>query len=240
MLLRPMVVVMDQKKRAKLMRSTVLTALCLTVASGVNAQFMPVADLASCKEIEDSLARLTCYDKLAASVTISGTQSESSQEENSETVEEATKDDESPLATAWKLIEATDSISGNNISRAYLDADSRRGGNDAPEFFMLQCDGEGGAVVYMATTGYIGNMRGRTDVEYRWADNAPVSERWAGSSNGKAAFLPNGYRDFRAGLESGGELAFRWFDFRGSQSSATWNNIQLDENAKYILGGCGE
>lgn len=222
------------------MKSTILTALCLTVASGANAQFIPIDDLASCKAVEDSLARLTCYDDLAASVAVPDIQGESSQEENSETVEKAAEDDDSPLATAWTLTESTDSISGNNISRAYLDADSRRGGNAAPEFFMLQCDGEGGADVFMGTSGYLGNLRGRTTVEYRWADKAPVSERWAGSTTGKAAFLPSGYRDFRAGLENGGSLSFRWFDYRGSQSSATWNNIQLDENAKYVLSGCGE
>lgn len=222
------------------MKSNVLTALCLTVASGANAQFMPIEDLTSCQRVEDSLARLTCYDDLAGSVAVSDPQDESTPEENAETVEEAARDDDSPLATAWTFVEFTDSISGNNISRAYLDADSRSGGNAAPEFFMLSCDGDGGASVFMGTMGYIGNMRARTSVVYRWGDNDPVSERWAGSTNGKAAFLPNGYRDFRSGLESGGELVFRWFDYNGSQSSAIWNNIQLDDNARFVLSGCGE
>lgn len=222
------------------MKNTFLTALCLTVASSADAQSLVVGDLASCKRVEDSLARLTCYDDLADSVAVSDKQDESTPEENGETVEEATGGDDSPLATAWTLVESTDSISGNNISRAYLDADSRRGGNSAPDFFMLSCDGDGGASVFMGTTGYIGNLRARTSVEYRWGDNDPVSERWAGSTNGKAAFLPDGYRDFRSGLESGGELVFRWFDYNGSQSSATWNNIQLDDNARFVLNGCGE
>jgi hypothetical protein len=222
------------------MKSTALTALCLTVASGANAQFMPIDDLTSCKRVEDSLARLTCYDDLAGRVAVSDTQDESTPEENDETVEEASREDDSPLATAWTLLESADSISGNDISRAYLDSDSRRGGNAAPEFFMLSCDGDGGVSIYMGTTGYIGNMRSRTSVEYRWGDNDPVSERWEGSTNGKAAFLPDGYRDFRSGLESGGELAFRWFDYNGSQSSAIWNKIQLDDNAMFVLSGCGE
>lgn len=222
------------------MKSNALITICLIISSGANAQFMAIDDLASCKGVEDNLARLTCYDDLAGSVADLGIQDESAPEKNGETVEEATRDDDSPLAAAWTLVESTDSISGNNISRAYLDADSRRGGNAAPEFLMLSCDGDGGASAFVGTTGYIGNMRGRTSVEYRWSDNGPVSERWEGSTNGKAAFLPNGFRDFRSGLESGGELAFRWFDYNGSPSSATWNNIQLDDTARFVLSGCGE
>lgn len=186
------------------MEKSIFTALCLIIVSGAKAQSISIEDLTSCKRIEDSLVRLTCYDDLADSVTVAATQGASAFEKNDKPVEGSSQKDGDPLATAWTLVESIDPISDNNVSRTYLDADSRRGGNAAPEFFMLACDGDGGSSIFMGTTGYIGNMRGRTSVEYRWGDNDPVSERWEGSTNGKAAFLPSGYRDFRSGLEGGG------------------------------------
>lgn len=119
-----------------------------------------------------------------------------------------------------------------------LDASDMRNGPASPEFMMLECDGEGGYVLYIGTMGYIGSSGNRMSVTYRWDDNEPITECWNGSISGKAAFLPNSCRDFIAGLREGGELAFQWVDFRGGRYASVWNNVRLDENAEFILNGC--
>ena len=219
-------------------KNVFLPALAMSVLS-VAAFAEPIEEVAAttdlkdklltCQSIANNTERLSCYDALTD---INAAPSD-------EVDPQTAANSESQVST-WTLIEHIDAISGENWSRAYVDAISRIGGNDAPEYLMLQCDGKGGFDLFIGTTGYIGNRRDRTRVEYRWADNSATSETWNGSTSGKAAFLPKSYRDFMAGLMEGGELVFRWFDYRGVGTSASWSNLELDHNAKFVMDGCGE
>lgn len=169
-----------------------------------------------CHEYEQSSARLTCYD----------------------TQSEYIAPEPKPAPSAWVFIERSDPVTGDNTSYVYLGADVQHNGRDSPSEIIVRCDGDGDYDLYVRADGYIGGNRGRVLVTYRWGENEPIVERWNDSTTGKAAFLPNGYRDFLAGLRTGGELAFQWEDFRGTRYASTWSNIQLDENVEYILGGC--
>lgn len=179
--------------------------------------------------VDDPFSRLSCYD-LQTGFAVGGEETESS------TSNATTKSDDPVVDTKkWELIEAKDPVRGTNTSRAYLEADDI-GSQDAPVIVVLQCNGEGGHDIYVWTEGYLGGDNVR--VTYRWGEDEPISERWGGGTSGKSAFLPKGYRDFRNGLEAGGRLAFEWRDFRGARSASVWNNVQLDENAQFILDGC--
>lgn len=206
------------------MRKLILILPSLTLAT------MAVSQQNPCHEfVEDPFSRLSCYDSQTG-FSVDGSETESS-------TSSAASTDEDPILSAntWELIEATDPVRGTNTSRAYLDADNV-GSQDAPVVMVLQCDGNGGHDIYLWTEGYLGGDRIR--VTYRWAENEPISERWLNGTSGKSAFLPKGYRDFRSGLEKGGRLAFEWLDFRGARSVSVWNDVQLDDNARFILDGC--
>jgi hypothetical protein len=169
-----------------------------------------------CHGLDQSSLRLSCYDA----------QSQYSAQEETSGV------------SVWTFVEREDPLTGANTSFVAVDADTRHGGNDTPQRLYLRCDGDGGYDLIVATNGYIGDRDNRVPVSYRWGDGEPIAERWNSSSAGNGAFLPNGYRDFLSGLTVGGELVFQWEDYRGTRYTSTWNNVQLDDNAQFILGGC--
>ena len=207
--------------------------VALTPYSGAIAQQSEAASLSTCRVISDSLQRLTCYDNLA-DVTFAAPEASG----GSEVVE--SPNTEGASNTSWTLVERADPISGTDTSYAYIDASNQINGSDSPESLVLNCDGEGSFWLSMWTSGHIGSgRRNRVNVEYRWGENEPIEENWNASTSGNAAFLPKGYNDFMAGLREGGRLAFRWEDYRGSPSASVWEDVQLDENAEFVLGGCG-
>ncbi|MCW1950566.1 MAG: hypothetical protein KIH44_004265 [Octadecabacter sp.] len=209
----------------KVSKRKIATAFLLSiVASSSVAQFVPVSDLVACQEIENIEQRLDCYEALTGVI---------------EGDEPATREDDSqPDAQPWIFLQNTDPINGTDTSRAYLDATRKLNGNDSPEYLMMRCDGSGSFELFIGTGGYIGGRRDRVAMEYRWNEDAPISESWSDSTNGKAAFLPRGYRDFLRGLREGGDLVVRWQDYRGNSYASLWENIRLDEKANFILDGC--
>jgi len=197
----------------------------LTLTALATLAFVPTAAVAQseaaegdaivteCHGFERDQARLICYDRLT-------------------NYEEAV---EAP--TIWTLVENTDSITDADRSRVWLEVDNF-GGDASPEVLVMACDGEGGFDVYVFTSGYLGAVRDRVPVTYRWNDDEPISETWSISTAGKSAFLPASFQDFLTGLTSGGRLAFQWQNYRGSRFSGIWENVQLDDNANFIMGGC--
>ena len=199
--------------------------LC-AIALPAQAQSIPEADIATCGAIENNVQRLSCFDAITATL---------------DTDMEAPDEDQisEPVAvTTWVFTENEDPIDGTNTSRAFVDADRQLNGRDSPDFLMIRCDGTGGFDLFIGTQGYIGGRRDGVAMEYRWGDNTPISERWSDSTNGTAAFLPSSYRDFLSGLRAGGELVVRWQDYRGNSYASRWDNVQLDDNADFILNGC--
>lgn len=197
------------------MRFVIFAFIAAAICTSVAAQTHP------CHSFEvDTVARLACYDENTGF--------------RVEVDQSGFTDDAS--GSDWILEEQTDLVRGAITSYVFLEADQREF-RDSPQALFLRCDGEGSFEVVVSTTGFIGSSD-RIQVTYRWNDDEPVSERWNSSTNGKAAFLPRGYRDFMSGLEAGGRLAFEWLDYRGGSSAAVWENVVLDDSARYILGGC--
>ena len=175
-------------------------------------------NIAACHAEDRDQERLNCYDLLS----------------NYEATTEPIFENE----VRWEFFEDSDAITGSDTSAVFLEASDLLNGRESPLFLGLRCDGEGGYEVFVGADGYIGGVRGRVPVTYRWGEDEPISERWSDSTNGTAAFLPRSYNDFMAGLREGGRLAFKWGDFRGNQYASVWNNVQLDEKAEFILRGC--
>lgn len=211
--------------------------VALTPYSGATAQESEAASLSSCRAISDSLQRLTCYDNLA-DVTLAAPEAS----EGSEVVE--SPNTEVAGNTTWTLVERADPISGADTSAVFIVASNQVNGSDSPEALMLGCDGDGSYWLSIITSGHIGSGGAYSvSVEYRWGENEPIEENWNSSTTGNGAFLPKVYDgsmsgDFMSGLREGGRLAFRWEDFRGSPSASVWDDVQLDENAEFVLGGC--
>lgn len=140
----------------------------------------------------------------------------------------------------WTLVTAKDAFSERDTSYVFLESDqaSRRGA-DAPRTLVLRCDGNGGFETYVISDGYLGGRDGRVPVRYRFGEEPPISERWFESTDGQAAFLPEGYRDFLNGLSSRADFIFEMTDFRGSTNLAKF--VGLDKNASvldFIQSGC--
>ena len=216
------------------MKNTCIAIIvALTSYSGAMAQESEAASLSSCRAISDSLQRLTCYDNLA-DVTIAAPEAS----EDSDVAESPNA--EVAGSAPWTLAEQADPISGADTSFAFIDASNQLNGSDSPESLVLRCDGDGSFRLSIWTSGHIGSggSRNRISVEYKWGENEPIEENWNAATNGNAAFLPKGYNDFMSGLRDGGRLAFRWEDYRGSANASIWEDVQLDENAEFVLRGC--
>ena len=208
--------------------SVVIVAVALPAIS--HAQNAITGQMVICRNTDNNVQRLSCYDNM----TLGGETSNEPSISAVEDVEEVTARD----VSAWLYTESQDPISDKDTSSVRLGR-SRviSGSNDAPSALFIRCLGNGQSEIFVTSSGYIGDVRG-VPMEYRWAGGNPVSERWSGSTNGTSAFLPSGFRDFRSGLAEGGGLVIRWEDFRGSRSSAEWDNVVLNSQAEFVLGGC--
>ena len=168
----------------------------------------------ACHDESNSTLRLKCYD-----------------EQTNYMIEETDKE------TSWVFSENFDSINDQDTSWAYVDANQTQG-DRAINTLVMRCDGKGGFNVIIVADGYLGSRNDRIPVTYRWNDDKAISERWSESTDGKAAFLPSGYKDFLSGIKQGGKLVLRVEDFRGSQYTSTFDHVSLDDNAKFIMSGC--
>lgn len=143
---------------------------------------------------------------------------------------------DSALQSPWNFSEQTDDFSDKETSFAYLEPTStvRR---DDPKTLVVRCNGEGGYDVYMIANGYIGSTNDRIKVRYRFGKGKSVTERWNESADGKAAFLPGGYNDFRTLLKTGEDFVFEITDYKGSPANSQFDNSK-DENLDYVMSGC--
>ena len=146
-----------------------------------------------------------------------------------------------PAKSNWRFYPKIDPITDQDTSAVMLSASSYSAAiSDDPETLIVRCskDAPGGYEIYITSKGYIGT-HDRIAVEYRFDDNAPVSEYWGSSTDGTAAFLPSSYRDFRTQLQSADHLAFRWEDYQGTPSTAEFSDLEdRDGNLAYVMGGC--
>lgn len=147
---------------------------------------------------------------------------------------------EEVVGAGWRLVEDTDDFSGKNTSFAILESDKiGLSITDAPIAAFVRCDGDGGYYAYVLSGGYIGARRGRMPVRYKFGEDEPVSERWNESTSGKAAFLPEGYRDFLSGLQGGEDFLFEITDYRGGTYSARFEGAGSGRDAlDFVFGGC--
>lgn len=176
-----------------------------------------VGESEACHVFSSGQERLDCYDQLTGYTGF----------------EESGQGSQS----VWVFEESINPLTDREVSFVLLAVDDTQG-SASPDYLVIRCDGEGSAEIIVTTSGYIGGNRGRVSVTYRWNEQEAVAENWQDSTNGQAAFLPRGYRDFRSGLQQGGRLVFQWLDFRGNRSVAIWENVVLDETAQYVLDGC--
>ncbi|PRY74058.1 hypothetical protein CLV76_12455 [Marivita geojedonensis] len=102
---------------------------------------------------------------------------------------------------------------------------------------IIRCNGEGGTELYVVSDGYLGNDRLR--VRYRFDDNEPISERWSPSTDGRAAFLPSGYRDFRSGLTSSESVLMEVEAFNGARHQGEFGGLSNNaEDRDFVMSGC--
>lgn len=203
------------------------TALTTVIFIGT-ATFGQVDKLEECLEFTEDQRRLECYD---AAMGLADDMADlvSGPNETVATVEGLSN---------WDFNESADEFTDRNTSFIVLTSDpiSRRG-DDPPMFLVLRCDGQGGYDTYMIFDGYIGSTNDSIPVRYRFDGEEAIAERWSESTDGTAAFLPKRFNDFRSGLLAGTDFAFEVTDFRGSKSSARFEN-SMDANFELITKGC--
>ncbi len=195
----------------------VLSQIAPTVETEVENQPWQV-----CLEIENSLARLACYD-----LAFDYSQAEEEIPDTSQ-------------SGGWQFVEQEDQFSNQNTSFVVLRSDQAgRSFSDAPAELYIRCNGSGGYEAFVASNGYIGARNDRIPVRFRFGDDPPVSESWNESTSGTAAFLPRGYRDFLAGLETRQNFVFEITDYRGSRYSAEFDGLAInDDLLEFVLNGC--
>ena len=200
----------------KFVRSLVYMVLALVGAQAAAAQ-----DASRCLEVQNSLERLACYDDIYEF-----------QIDDADT-------DESEMPALWMFFESADEFNGRNNSYVVLNSDKANlRSTDAPIATVVRCKGNGTTEVYVIAGGYIGARNERIPVRYKFGDADPINERWSESTDGKAAFLPGGFRDFRAGLASGESYIFEITDFRGSRYLATFPATSLSDEFDFVMSGC--
>ena len=139
-------------------------------------------------------------------------------------------------SSKWNFVEQFDSFNDENTSMVVLEA-SGYIGNDDPKNLVVRCDAKGGYDIYMISNGYIGARDNRVPVRYRFGKNDAISERWFESTDGRAAFLPSSYNDFRKNLATGEDFVFEITDFSGNRGSSEFDNSK-DEKLEFVMGGC--
>lgn len=195
-------------------------ACLFTVWAGPVLAESAESDVSACLTLQDNRLRLECYDDAAGF--------------------EPKSPAPAVAVTPWAFHEQRDEFTNKNTSFISIDSDKAfLSITDAPKSLVVRCDGDGGTEVFVVSGGYIGARNDRIPVRYKFGNNDPISEYWHESTKGTAAFLPSGYRDFRAGLESGQGFLFEMTDFRGVRESAHFENGPLTgENIEFVWNGC--
>jgi hypothetical protein len=205
------------------MRKFILAIAHIFLATQSTAQDL---SLENCTSFDDDDLRLICYD------TISGYEKPESTSSSSDDGTTASG------GVGWVFVEEADEFSGKETSYVYLlsDAVDERT-SDKPRNFVIRCNGKGGKEVAVVTHGYIGGDR--IKVRYKFGDGDPISEKWHASTNGVAAFLPSGYKDFLRGIISGQDFIFEVTDYNGSTALARFENASSGVAKRdYVLRGC--
>ena len=197
------------------------------VGFAANAQDSGISD---CVDLTDDQLRLQCYDTAMGLNQNNDTPNDEADDNSLEVVG----------GTKWLFFESKDDFTDEDTSSIGLApvASSNRG-DDPPALLVMRCDGEGGYDTYMIFDGYIGSRNDRIPVRYRFDEEEAVEESWGESTDGTAAFLPDNYNDFRTGVLAGKSFVFEVTDFRGSRSSARFEN-SIEPRFEFITGGCRE
>lgn len=176
-------------------------------------------DLENCKTFQSDSERLRCYDSVTGF--------------------SPTKTDETDKSL-WLFVENMDEFTNKNTSMIILNSDAAdQSLSDRPKALYVRCDGNGGTDIFVVANGYIGARGNSIPVRYKFGSAEPISERWSESTKGTAAFLPNGYKDFRSGLLTGEDFLFEITDYRGSTHRAKFKNSAPNgDNEKFVIGGC--
>ncbi|WP_217810185.1 hypothetical protein [Salibaculum griseiflavum] len=152
--------------------------------------------------------------------------------ESTETIE-----GENLSGNSWVLVEQEDGFTEADISYVYLESAQAGTGMQNLDALLIRCNGEGGTEILIVSSGFLGNDRLR--VRYRFDDNEPISERWSPSTDGQAAFLPSGYRDFRSGLTSSDGVLIEVEAFNGARHQGEFDGLRNNtEDRDFVLSGC--
>lgn len=196
------------------------TAMAQTVAQDtIPDELAP--DGMACLSIQNDTLRLACYDTALGY----------------EPVEAIAP---STTSGGWRFVSQEDEFTNQNTSYVFLLSDRANDTfSDAPSRLVVRCDGSGGSEIFVVSNGYIGARNDSIPVRFRFGEDSPVSEQWNESTSGSAAFLPRGYRDFRAGLETRQDFIFEITNYRGSRFNAGFDGLSVNEDMlEYVLAGC--
>lgn len=172
-----------------------------------------------CLTIKRDELRLECYDQVL------GYETES--------------DNSVEVKSAWIFNSKKDEFTGKNTSYVFLPSDKAdQTYGDAPSSMIVRSNGNGGVDIYVNTHGYIGARGNSIPVKYKFGNSEIETERWNESAKGTAAFLPDGYKDFKAGLMTGKSFLFEVTDYRGAKESARFPETKLDADFRFVFGGC--
>ena len=193
-----------------------LTAI-ITAAAAVIGTAAQADD--TCHAFADNKIRLACYDSATSYVA-----------PVKASVETKSK---------WVFVESKDEMTGKNDSYVYIEAPKKGGGSDAPRAIILRCDTNGGYELLTTSQGYWGG-RDNIKITYKFGDNDPITERWSPSTDGTAAFLPDGYNDFRTALLTGDhtKIIIRVEDYQGSEYTSIFDGATIDSKVNFVVSGC--
>lgn len=128
--------------------SVVIVAVALPAIS--HAQNAIIGQMVICRDTDDNVQRLSCYDNM----TLGGEASNEPSISADEDVEEVPARD----VSAWRYTELQDPISDEDTSSVRLGR-SRviSGSNDAPSALIIRCLGNGRSEIFVSSSGYIGD-----------------------------------------------------------------------------------
>lgn len=121
-------------------------------------------------------------------------------------------------ASAWYLKSGNDPFDGDyQIAIELTEAGSTY--DHSIEYVGIQKDGDG-VSVFLSSNSYMTD-RGKIKVQYRCDSGPVVTEYWHATAEGTYAYLPRGYKDFKACLKTANTIALRVFDYRGVAADST-------------------
>lgn len=137
----------------------------------------------------------------------------------------------------WVYSEKVDPFTDKNTSILILLPTDDKSGH-SPSAVILRCANAHphGFEVIAVSNGFVDNDA--ITVTYRFGKQDPLNEVWNNATNGAAAFLPAGYKDFIANLKTGEDFIFGFYDYNGILNHSKFDNDANHSKLNFFLNGC--